>query len=228
LKLTGKTHPKPVIDSLLLCEVSVFLYVLLLLTSVFSAWRESHRQKTLCRAIDDSFDDTETILVTAYDAGYGHNISKALEDLDPIYASSSSTSQSAEEDVQAVSESLRRVSSDPRKDLLRQRMRSLAAYSRAKSVLAAIFTALNAVAWYGYLVAALTFYVDESTEPHLFKAAKLFLSHRDADHWGNLAGDLAWTLEPLVIILLVPLVERLRTPRGVNKKTTGAAKAKVA
>lgn len=63
---------------------------------------------------------------------------------------------------------------------------------------------LNVVAGYGYLMGILAFYWPASSSPTWMQSASRLLMlglSRDAGDWaGNFAGDLAWTLEPLLII----------------------------
>ncbi|GMI23563.1 hypothetical protein TeGR_g1551 [Tetraparma gracilis] len=55
------------------------------------------------------------------------------------------------------------------------------------------YFALNATAFYGYLMAPVTYY-------GVLPALKLGASDAAADWWGNFAGDFCWTVEPLLVI----------------------------
>jgi hypothetical protein len=85
---------------------------------------------------------------------------------------------------------------------------------------------LNFIAGYGYLLGVLAFYIPEVTHEvplgvsdlvtkiivgdySLCKVLMFGMSHGDADWWGNLAGDFAWTVEPITIILSKPLITYL-------------------
>jgi hypothetical protein len=61
---------------------------------------------------------------------------------------------------------------------------------------------LNAVAFYGYLMAVLCFYfADADKEPEYWKSMKLNMRNADAEWLGNFAGDLMWTIEPFTLII---------------------------
>lgn len=92
-----------------------------------------------------------------------------------------------------------------------------------------IYFILNFIAGYGYLLGILAFYVPETVSSHPLgivdfllntisstglnhswcKVLMFGLSHSDADWYGNLAGDIAWTVEPIVLLLNKPLISYL-------------------
>ena len=92
-----------------------------------------------------------------------------------------------------------------------------------------LYFILNFIAGYGYLLGILAFYVPEvaSSSPsgmidllqnsisstgrqHSWCKVLMFgLSHSDADWYGNLAGDIAWTVEPILVLLNKPLIRYL-------------------
>jgi hypothetical protein len=61
---------------------------------------------------------------------------------------------------------------------------------------------LNVIAFYGYLMAVLSFYFsDGEKEPAYWKSMKLNMRNADAEWLGNFAGDLMWTIEPFTLIV---------------------------
>ena len=61
---------------------------------------------------------------------------------------------------------------------------------------------LNLVAFYGYLLSVLTFYLqDEEDAPEYWKTMKFGLKNADANWSGNFAGDLMWTIEPFTLLV---------------------------
>jgi hypothetical protein len=75
---------------------------------------------------------------------------------------------------------------------------------------------INLVAFYGYLMGILAFHFDKEDEQHHVVRSMMFhQSNEYADWAGNLAGDLAWTIEPLVIMASPFIISRLSK---VNKK----------
>jgi hypothetical protein len=82
-----------------------------------------------------------------------------------------------------------------------------------------IYFALNLTAGYGYLLGILAFYIpevknnglgmanflaasfDSAGESHSWCKFLMFgLTHADADWYGNFAGDVAWTIEPILML----------------------------
>lgn len=226
LKLTGSTHPKPVIDGILLSEVSIAIYLCVML----SAWLEKvaearrlHRLADALTQVDEIAIDKEELLTTIYDAGYAQNISRALEHMDPEYALIAKHALPVESQQQAVSEALSRLTKaeDSRRDLP-EKLEGLSAQAMGLGLLEAVLFGLNLIAWYGYLIAALTFYIPEHSQPSWFATAKLSLSHSDADFWGNFSGDLAWTVEPLLLLFVAPLLKtQVEVAHKATKRTIG-------
>lgn len=71
--------------------------------------------------------------------------------------------------------------------------------SNCDVILDYVYLLLNAIAGYGYLLGIFAFYFPSNNVCKLFMFG---LSDEDGDWWGNLAGDSAWTIEPLLIILV--------------------------
>ena len=78
---------------------------------------------------------------------------------------------------------------------LRQQSRELS----ASTGLELTYFVLNFIAFYGYSLCILAYYFSNSNETwhHILKFG---MTHGDSDWWGNLAGDLAWTIEPALIL----------------------------
>lgn len=80
-----------------------------------------------------------------------------------------------------------------------------------ESVVEFILFVLNVIAGYGYMMGILAFYFPaaslSSADPGNYIAKMLMfeMSNASADWWGNFCGDLAWTVEP-VLVLMNPYV----------------------
>lgn len=60
---------------------------------------------------------------------------------------------------------------------------------------------LNLIAFYGYLLGVVVYYYDkEDFQPSAVRGLKLGMTNADADWHGNFAGDLMWTIEPIVVL----------------------------
>lgn len=64
-----------------------------------------------------------------------------------------------------------------------------------------LYFVLNFIAFYGYLMGIVTFYFpDDTAQPGYVQTMKFGYGNAIADWTGNFAGDLMWTVEPIVIL----------------------------
>jgi hypothetical protein len=83
-----------------------------------------------------------------------------------------------------------------------------------------IYLILNTVAWYGYGMCIVVYYFPKVLQHPDWLCLFLFhMENEDSDWYGNFAGDLMWTIEP-VIILLSPMWIRPRRPKKIPKTKT--------
>ncbi len=88
-----------------------------------------------------------------------------------------------------------------------KRARSVAAYglrrqavnASSNAILELTYFILNFIAFYGYSLCILAYYF-ASSDALWHKALKFGMSHDTSDWWGNLAGDVAWTIEPAIAL----------------------------
>ena len=78
---------------------------------------------------------------------------------------------------------------------LRQQSRELS----ASAGLELVYFLLNCIAFYGYSLTILAYYFSGNNDTW-HRMLKFGMTHADSDWWGNLAGDLAWTIEPALIL----------------------------
>jgi F0F1-type ATP synthase assembly protein I len=71
---------------------------------------------------------------------------------------------------------------------------------------------LNSIAFFGYLMGIVTYYYDDELKQPWFvqNALLLGMNNTVADWRGNLAGDLMWTVEPMVILSSPIYLESLK------------------
>jgi hypothetical protein len=80
-----------------------------------------------------------------------------------------------------------------------------------------LYFVFNFVAFYGYMMGPLVYYFeDEQLQPVYVQSLKLFYDNDNADWTGNFAGDLMWTIEPLVIFGS-PFLIQMAKPQKANK-----------
>jgi hypothetical protein len=100
----------------------------------------------------------------------------------------------------------KKMDPDMAKDLL-----ATARVTRLEGYREIFYFFLNLVAFYGYLLSVLAYYFDdEKANPSYMRHLLFGFGPADADWHGNFAGDVMWTVEPL-IILGSPLL--LRKPK---------------
>lgn len=87
-----------------------------------------------------------------------------------------------------------------------------------------LYFLLNFIALYGYLMAILCFYYpDDTAQPEYVQKMKFGYPNELVDWTGNFAGDLMWTIEPMVILgspVLLSYVQQSRASRGDGKKSS--------
>jgi hypothetical protein len=73
---------------------------------------------------------------------------------------------------------------------------------------------LNFIAFYGYLMGIVVFYFeDDAVQAYHVRSIKFGYDNELADWHGNFAGDLMWTIEPIVILSSPFLVAFMKPPK---------------
>jgi hypothetical protein len=100
---------------------------------------------------------------------------------------------------------------------------------RIKAYREIVYFVLNFIAFYGYLLGIVTFYFpDDEAQPSYVHNMKFGYGNAIADWTGNFAGDLMWTIEPIVILtspLYLTYVQQQQKQSSSNNKTAEKAKA---
>ena len=87
------------------------------------------------------------------------------------------------------------------------------------------FLVLNCIAWYGYMlgiIASKNYFPDRDIKGKALlvqpwhNALKFGMKHADSAWWGNLAGDSAWTIEPLLVIVSAYLSAPISVSNGAK------------
>jgi len=74
-----------------------------------------------------------------------------------------------------------------------------------------VYLVINTIAWYGYTVCVVVYYwPDELQQPDWMRLLLLNYMNDDADWTGNFAGDLMWTIEPVIVLLSPILITAIR------------------
>lgn len=86
-----------------------------------------------------------------------------------------------------------------------------------------LYFVFNFIAFYGYLLGVIVYYFEEDVgtykQPDFVRTLKFGYSNADADWGGNFAGDLMWTLEPIVILASPLIFKRMVESSSAGKKT---------
>lgn len=82
-----------------------------------------------------------------------------------------------------------------------------------------LYFVLNAIAFYGYMLSVVAYYFnDEETKHHTVRHMMFHLESHAADWHGNFAGDLMWTIEP-VVVMASPVLFSLMKPQPKKVKS---------
>jgi hypothetical protein len=104
-------------------------------------------------------------------------------------------------------------------DACEGRLKGVAVETRWSGYLEYIYFALNFIAFYGYMLGILTYYFDDDSLLETYTGSlRLGMNNADADWSGNFAGDLMWTIEPVVILANPMLIGWLK-PKTAKVKT---------
>jgi hypothetical protein len=83
-----------------------------------------------------------------------------------------------------------------------------------------VYLILNTVAWYGYGMCIVVYYFPKVLQqPDWLRLILFHLENEDSDWYGNFAGDLMWTIEPVIILLSPMLMRPRRTKQAAKAKT---------
>jgi len=104
-------------------------------------------------------------------------------------------------------------------DVAADRLLSTAKKTKLEGYREYLYFLLNFIAFYGYLLGVVVYYFDKDDDQHFFVTSLKFGSTNEMADWsGNFAGDLMWTIEPIVI---------LSSPFALNYMTKSSANVKV-
>jgi len=81
-----------------------------------------------------------------------------------------------------------------------------------------VYFILNGIAFYGYMLGIVGFYFPEGdAQPNAVRRLKFGYSNDQADWGGNFAGDLMWSIEPIVVFVSPFVIKRLSKGRVAKK-----------
>lgn len=82
-----------------------------------------------------------------------------------------------------------------------------------------LYLVINWIAFYGYMLSILVYYYDEEEyQPTHVWSLKMGQKNEDADWYGNFAGDLMWTIEPIIILASPMLLAWMNTSPSTKIK----------
>ena len=215
--------PKPVIDALIAMEIGLAYILVYMWDGFLEKTRVAGRQYYLATKVGaiDNITKSSVLLTYMQEGGYDtNNIHKSvlvLEDsFHPQWRNDLLEPELSREILvstfKSVSSLLDNLVEIKKKedDSVKQSLLKKAEGTYCLALLDLVYFLLNFIAGHGYLMGILAFYLPTSTN-YFLKIIFLGLSHSDADWYGNFAGDLAWTIEP-VLILLVSAITYIRSP----------------
>jgi hypothetical protein len=222
-------QPKPVIDALIAMEIGLAYFLVYMWDSFLEKVKLAGRQYYLSNKVGSTDAITKSSILQTYlqEGGYDiNNIHKSVLVLDDKYHPEwrNELANESEPSTETLVATFRSVSSllddlveikkkedeDTKKLLLRN-----AEITYSFALLDLVYFLLNFIAGHGYMMGILAFYLPTNNS-YLLKLYFLGFSHSDADWYGNFTGDLAWTIEP-VLILLVSAIGHLTKPKEEEK-----------
>ena len=229
LHLHPTAHPKQVINALIVMNIAL-IYFLILMWNTYKNRNYDNiksnyiydlllKEKSLFSNIDNG------IIMVSASAGF-KNSYKALqvlsknkfqlnyENLDnednDLWLESM---QNDFDDVTKVIDEINRNNSKSsyNVNLIKTNLQEQIYYNNNIVYLDLIYFILNFIAFYGYTIGILAYYYPLNSNPSAFiKLLKLGLDDDFGDFWGNFAGDLAWTIEPYLILFIGPVVDKMK------------------
>lgn len=123
-----------------------------------------------------------------------------------------------QKDMEGVETQIKLLTSKDNKTIVSeevgQRLQNSAVKYKMEGYREYLYFILNFIAFYGYLLGIIVYYFEENEEtkqqqPYFVTSLKFGTTNEIADWAGNFAGDLIWTIEPIVILLSPILIKRM-------------------
>ena len=223
-------QPKPVIDALIAMEIGLAYFLVYMWDSFLEKIKLAGRQYYLSNKVGSTDAITKSSILQTYlqEGGYDiNNIHKSVlilddkfhpawrnelpsDELEPSTETLITTFRSVSSLLDNLVEIKKKEDEDTKKSLLKN-----AEVTYCFAFLDLVYFLLNLIAGHGYMMGILAFYLPTNNS-YLLKLSFLGFSHSDADWYGNFAGDLAWTIEP-ALVLLVSVISNLRKPKEEEK-----------
>lgn len=93
-------------------------------------------------------------------------------------------------------------------------LRANAVGDNLRGSLEVVYIVLNVIAWIGYAIFPLTwFYPDSNAFAHALAPYCNWPGHALAEWLGNFVGDLAWTVEPALVFLVLPVIQKAQAAK---------------
>lgn len=204
------------IHALSAMEVCLIVFLYYMAKDAGNAIRRSYRMKKFADEIATKGKVSDVESVTAEQYGW------LVGGWSPFWASGKSDDAAAEgkmltKEEEAVASNLTKFAKKVDADVA-VAIQAKAGMSLFEGYREYVYMFLNFCAFYGYLVGILAFYYqDEEKQPEYIRAM-LFWMPNDSVSWiGNAVGDLAWTMEP-VIILTSPVIMNSLAPMEKKKE----------
>lgn len=128
-----------------------------------------------------------------------------------------------EKDIEVIESKIKLYTSDNViivSDETSQRLQKQAMTCKMEGYREYVYFIFNFIAFYGYLLGIIVYYFDkEESQPDFVTSLKFGASNEIADWTGNFAGDLMWTIEPIVIFLSPSLFQRVVQRKEIKVKS---------
>jgi hypothetical protein len=224
------------IDALTVMEICLFPLLVYMVVDGFDYFNLHKQTKELIGTIEtQSLKTPDSITLTKYECMNPDWNPFWESGITPFFLADESEAKRIEQEVSTVERTLLQwfppttSEKDEKEDKIRKQALDRCVQSMKDGLLGLsmkgyrefLYFVLNFVAFYGYLMGIVTFYYPEDdAQPKYVTQMKFGYTNALADWTGNFAGDLMWTIEP-VVILGSPLY--LSYLSSSNNKTTTSA-----
>ena len=222
-------HPKSIIDALLIMEIGLVYLLHCMWDGLMSRWDNYYKYDAIIGHLQESQKKTITgsdFLNVTLSEGYLANLMEAYTLLNdrfiPRYkVVPHDDIQSLHYDLQDIQKYIGKSDKSQNKVDVREmieKLESLKKDNYFNFYLEFVYLLLNFTAGYGYLLGILVFYLpnasltSSSVPEKIAKYLMFGMNNSDADFYGNLAGDIAWTIEPL-LIMSAPILRKIFLPK---------------
>lgn len=236
LHIHADSHPKPVIDALIIMNIALIYFLYIMWDTYVSRKSSIIQADSFCKSSSKDKKMKSIIDLIQVPASVGiMNTYQGLkwlsddfhlnyEDVDVNTKNESQWNKIMINDFSTISSFINHLTTKSSQDELEliNKFKNQSKVNSNIQFLDVTYFTLNLIAFYGYTVGILAYYFpfDTYRDSITMMLFKMGMTDDVGDYWGNFAGDLAWTIEPFIILFVAPLISRDNS--GVSESSSGS------